>query len=564
MKTSFKYISLLLLCITLINCSKEEITETNYPGDNTISFNICIDDEKIVNTKSSNPRLNTINNLHMLVFDQNGSFLSRTQATPGSNPETYTIQLTHTDPELPQEKRKRIIHFICNYDWSDFSDVKNQGKHESELVAPLSTTKGNVAYWQRTELENGISESDFPNEITLLRNVSKISVINNSDQSIENQALTDISFGIYNYADYGTVAPFNKTSFTFDETSVVESPFASLQTIDENNFMKAGLVNKPGESFICYERKNSTASTPLHVIIKGKYDTDLTYTYYKIDIIPEGQEELYDIQRNCHYILNITEVSGEGAETLQEAINGPASNNILYSVVLEKYTSISDGTSALNIETTEKTFVQASKEFSISYSYIPDLVAGTEDNSYVTFSLEQDSAKPVVDVSSVQIDRTSKKATYSARTVNNVPEYDIHNARLILTAVNNGITLRRVVKLRFRKPFSLSNVSVVPQQIPTVIDQPVEISFSIPENIPESMFPLKVFIRTKTLSPNLNPSFDDKLTLDYGAPGVYRYCYIATQPGNYTTHFLTTSTVTNEILIVESDLFSPVSVNLTN
>lgn len=564
MKTRFKYISLLFLCITIINCSKEEITETNYPDDNTINFNIRIDDEKIINTKSYDFRLNTINNLHVLVFDQNGFFLSRTQATPGSNPGNYTIQLTNTDPGLPEEKRKRIIHFICNYDWSDFSDVKNQGKHESELIAPLSAARGVVAYWQRIELENGVSESEFPNEVSLLRNVSKISVINNSGQSIENKELTDISFGIYNYTDHGTVAPFNTITFTFDETSVVESPFASTQTTDENNFLNAGLDDLLAESFICYERKNSTASNPLYVIIKGKYNNDATYTYYKIDIIPEGEEQLYDIQRNYHYILKITEVSGEGVSTLQEAINGPASNNLLYSVVLEDYTSISDGRSALNIETTEIIFAQASKAFSISYSYIPDIATGTENNSYVTFTLEQDLAKPVVDVNSIQIDRTSKKATYSARTVNTVPEYDIHNARLILTAKNNGITLRRVVKLRFRKPFTFSGVSVSPQKIPAVINKPVDINFTIPDNIPESMLPVEIFIRTKTLSPNLNLSFDNKLTLDYGVPGIYRYRYIATKPGKHTIHFLTTSTVTKETLIIESDLFNSTSVNLAN
>lgn len=550
-----------MLMLLVISCGKEDyITENpiTKPGGNTFTFNIFIPGEQIISTRGEAIESGLIDNLYILVFDQNGTFLTRAQATPTADPGKYKTLLSFTDPDTPQDKKKRIIHFVCNYNWSGFSDVHAIGKHENEIIGSLSVSGGKIAYWQRLELPDGIDANTFSDTIELLRNRAKISVINNSSL-----ALANTRFALGDFYDYGTIAPFNTSTLTFEEGSVCESPQGALQTALDSDFVETGENGSYGQSILCYERNNSTSKTPMYIIVKGKYAADQEDTYYKIDIINDGEEELYDITRNYHYIIDIQEVVTSGHQTLQEAINSPASNNLLYSVLLEDYAAISDGRAALRVETTTKTLVESDKEFTISFSYIPDITTGIEDNSLVTIELQQDPTLPVV-VSSSQILTTTDNAYYTAKTVSSLPEYGTYTARLVFIAKHDNITLRRTVSLRFRQPSVFEAVSTNPARIPAAAEEEVDLHLTIPSNIRSALFPIEIFITTLSLTPNLAYNGQDKLTLDYSKPGVYRYKYIVRDSGDYTLHFRTTGTATNEILKIESELFNTSEVPLKN
>lgn len=528
------------------------------------TFGVYIPEEKVISTRGEAIQPGMIENLHVLVFDAEGAFLTRAQAIPTANPGKYNVLLSHTDPETPQEEKKRILHFICNYDWTEFSDVRNIGKSENEVVGSLSVTRETTAYWQRMELTNGITGNAFPSTIELIRNVAKISVNNNSILNRLDSHISDATFALGDYYDYGTIAPFNTTSLAFEEGTVCESPHGTVQPATEQGFVQTGGAGNTVEPVLCYERRNSISDTPMYIILKGKYSKDGQYYYYKVDIINEGQEVLYDIIRNKHYVISIQRVTGPGHVSLQEAVDSPASNNLLYSVLLQDYTAISDGYSALKVEMTSKTMVDGDKEFTIGFSYIPDITVGTENNDLVTIELEQDETSQVVLTSSQEVTTTAGGAHYKARTVDVVPEYNINTARLVFKATYNGVTLRRVVTLRFRKPSEFEQVYVSPSIIPKAVGEVVDLHFTIPSNIRSSLFPLEVFITTLSLTPNLDYNDQDKLTIDYSKPGVYRYKYIVKDTGDYTLHFKTTSTTTNETLKMESELFAMKEVVLKN
>ncbi|NDV81651.1 hypothetical protein [Bacteroides sp. 51] len=550
----------------VVSCTKDDsMTNPVTPADSrAFTFDVYIPQEQTIATRGETIQPGMIDNLYVLVFDANGTFLTRAQATAAAEPGKYNVLLSQTDPDAPQEERKRIIHFVCNYNWSGFSDVHHVGKHENEVVAGLSVTGGTIAYWQRVELANGIVQHAFPATIELLRNVAKISVLDNSIYNPTMPYLSETQFVLGDYYDYGTIAPFNTGSLTFEEGAVCESPYATSQAVSESSFVKAGGGMYSGETILCYERKNSHSKTPMYIIIKGKYSGDQKYYYYKIDVIDEGKEELFDITRNYHYIIDIQEISGPGKPSLQEAVNSPASNNLLYSVLLEDYTAISDGYSALKVEMTSTTIVRPNKEFSISFSYVPDISSGIEDNGLVTIELQQDPLALVVDPASQVIDRTAGEAKYTAKTVAVVPEYDVYTAKVILKATYNGVTLRRVVSLRFRQPSEFEQVYVSPSGIPASAGEEVELHFTIPSDIRSSLFPLEVFITTLSLTPNLAYNDEDRLTLDYSVPGVYRYKYIVRDAEDYILHFKTTSTTTNETLRIESELFAAKEIVLKN
>ena len=563
-----KHYNIILFTFILlaISCTKDDhITgPVVKPCGNTFTFGVYIPEERVVGSRAELIQPGMIENLYVLVFDSEGTFLTRAKATPTNETGKYNVLLSQTEPDASQEEKKRIIHFICNYDWTEFSDVHNIGKSENEVVAPLSVSGGKIAYWQRVELTDGITQNAFPSTIELLRNVAKISVNNNSILNRLNSNISDAKFALGDYYDYGTIAPFDNTSFAFEEGTVCESLYGTLQPVTEQDFIQAGGAGNTGVPVLCYERRNSISDTPMYIILKGKYSIDGQYYYYKVDIIDEGQEVLYDITRNNHYIIDIQRVTGPGYATLQEAVNSPASNNLLYSVVLEEYTSISDGKSALKVEMTSMTIVEPNKEFAVAFSYIPDITTGDEDNSLVSIELQQDHLMPVVDLSSQVIDRTEGNAIYKARTVSNVPGYDIYTAKLILKATYNGTTLRRTVTLRFRNPSEFEQVYATPSTVPAAVNEEVDLHFTIPSNIRNSLFPLEVFITTLSLTPNLVYNNQDRLTLDYSKPGVYRYKFIVRDTGDYTLHFKTTSATTNETLLIESELFKTKEVHITN
>lgn len=561
--------NLITFSITLlvVSCMKEDYTAEApvvSPDSNAFAFRVHIPEAQIITARSEAIQPGTIDNLNVLVFDAEGTFLTRTQAIPAADPGKYTVPLAPTDPTVPENKKKRIVHFISNYDWSGFSDVHTIGKHENEVIAPLSVTGGKIAYWQRVELTNGISHNGFPTTVELVRNVAKISVLDNSIYNSTKPYLTETQFALGDYSDYGTIAPFSTTSLAFEENAVCESPYNTLQPVSESAFVEAGGNTYPGKSILCYERNNSQSKTPMYVIVKGLFSADKEYYYYKIDAIDEGGETLFDITRNYHYIIDIQEISGPGKSTLQEAVNSPASNNLLYSVLLEDYAAISDGNSALKVEMTSKTLVQGNEEFGISFSYVPDITTGREDNSLVSIELQQDPLMPVIDPSSQATGREEGRAFYTAKTVATVPEYGIYTARLVFTAISANSALRRTVSLRFRQPSVFGNAHTTPSRIPAATGETVALNFTVPSTIRAALFPLDIYITTLSLTPDLSYNDQDKLTLDYSKPGIYRYKYRVKESGEYTVHFKTTSVTTNEILTIESDLFTTTDVSLKN
>lgn len=554
------YHILLPLCIALAaGCSIE--TEV-LPGPGgagfAVDFSVSTADENAVAARGIPVGENDIENMYVLLFDHNGTFLSgaRAEKKSGGGPGNYRVALPKTDPGLPAARRKRIVHFVANYDWSGFSEAASVGKHEAEVVAPLSVGGGRETYWQRIELADGIKAGAFGGVIELVRNRAKISVSNGSS------GLTAVTFAIGSYIDHGTVAAFNTSSGTFGEGVAVESPFGNVCQIAEADFVPAGSGDNWGTPIFCYERENSISSAPLYIILKGKYAGSQSFTYYKIDIFDTTAEKLYDIVRNCHYRVTVTGATGPGRATLLEAMNSPASNNLLHSIILEDYTSITDGTAVLNVETTVKTFVKAGAEYPLWFSYLPD--GKNEDNTNVRVEIEQSSVESEKVLASATVVRTAGGAHVLLTTVGNLPPYNINSARLIISAELNGSMLRRVIKLRLRQPVVFGNFSISSNPAPATIGSPVNISFTVPNTIRSQLYPFPVYITSKNLTPYIKideqETIDDNLTLDYQIPGRYRYSYIVHGPGDHTVHFKTSAKGFSETMIVESELFETVEV----
>lgn len=566
MRTVRHILTALLLGFTLTTCSKDSpmpAPPVTPEGDGAFEVRIRIPEMKQVDSRAAVEE-GMIDNLQVLVFDENGAFLSRSEAiAPTSDPGFYRVLLPKTDPNLPASRKKRTVHFIANVDWSRFSDVANEGKNQNEVLMGLSTTGQWWAYWQWVELPSGIEAGAFSAPVELICNMARISVLNNTvaNPSAGLERLTDVTFALGDYLDHGTVAPFDRQNGVIDPTKVIESPDGVRRQTQPGDFVnQAGVGEYPNAIVECYEHENASSATPMYVILKCLYGDDAEYSYYKIDIVGKGQQTLLDIQRNCHYMLNITEVSGQGHKTLQEAMASPASNNLIYSVLLEKYTAIAYGDAALYVETTERTYVKPNENFRISFNYFPDTEL-PENNASIQFALNQDNTRPVT--ASLNIIRTNGDARLEGRTAASLPVNGYNTAEITIYSEESGVKLQRVIRLHLRKPTAFGNPYLNPARIPSTAKQPVNLHFTIPEEVPASWYPIEVYMTVSRLSPLVTETINDGLTLEHFAENKYRFKYLARRAGDHTIHFQTILSQNPEgQLLLESPLFSSFPINL--
>ncbi len=484
-----------------------------------------------------------ISNMSVLVFDQGGAFLSRSRATLKTGQNVY-------EALLPTSSSKRILHFVCNYDWSAFSDVASLGKGEGEVIPSLSVGGGTVAYWQRMELPSGIAAGSLGTTVTLVRNVVQVSVVNLTTGT---NRVTNLSFAVGDVLDRGTVSPFAPSSGTpFAEGSVTEAPTGALGTINEANFVIAGTsAAATGTAVNLYERKNIQSARPAYLIIKGYYQSSGTAnttvpSYYKIDFADPNAETLLNLQRSVQYTLNVNAVANAGYATLAEAMHAPASNNVAASVLMQQFTSVSNGTSQLNVEVSSRLFVKAGQAFTIKYSYIPNAGTGAVNNTGVTVSLTQDAAKPVV---SGTLANNASAGTIGGTTAALPPITDVYTATVTVTAG----TLQRKITLRLHQPYDIAGIYSTPSKVANAADQPFDLHFTVPSSLAESDFPMPVYITTRKLSPNLDAG-GEALSLDFTG-GQYRYVYMAEGPGEHVAYFTTNSANSDETVTIGGDYF---------
>ncbi len=504
--------------------------------------------------------------LWLMVFSQNGTYLSRYKGilTGGNgNYSDYTFSGIPVSNDGEGNPRARILHFVANYDFDGFNDTENIGAPESSIIPRMTVENGRIAYWQRVILENGfnVPNTSIPlpeGTVHLLRNIAQITVVNRTQN--KPLSLTDVEFVVGNYFDKGSIAPYNTTEGVFGtgfgDTFVMEAPDGTpVNTITEDDLVPESTLRQ------IYERENSTATAPAYVIVKGFFDGSPQPSYYKIDIVSNEDRQLIDLQRNRRYTVYIDEVSNDGNDNLRDAINGAASNNINASTVSKAYPSISDGVNVLEVEGTTFTYMESGAEFEIWYSYTTydQFGNGTVDNVLDDVVLDQTPGRLVVADGSL----TAQNGVIRGRTAT-VPASGVNEAEI---TISKGI-LSRSIRLLLRPVMDFEIVRTYPANriVPTTIGSPVSITFKMPDNISESLFPLPIRIYTRKLTPTAASG----LSIEYGN-GDYWYVYNAPyrldgddKQAEHTIEFVSNSTRTEEVVTLAADRFNDANVRFGN
>lgn len=353
-----------------------------------------------------------VKDLYVAVFDTGDILTEIAKAVPGTmadQRDAFTPldaehhYLTRFHVTLKRTSESREIQFIA-IGQKDFIDVENFDMVDEASFIKKFIVSGNVdAYWCRKSFADGISEasSEEMQDLKMIRNFLKVTV-SDSAPSFELRG-----FYVFNKPRYGTLAPYNPntTEYVYKNegdhyaSSVNFARFADYSAIDGiqndlDNVAYKDLVERqqyvgympstveyismseevngadpdtwfgenmkaPGGFDYLYECTHTDAANPF-IIFKGRYTGaggSGQDTYYKADFVyhkEEGADKVYfHLLRNFFYELNITGVSGDGAETLEAAVNSPSMNNFDGSTEAQSYTVISKDAARMYISSTD-------------------------------------------------------------------------------------------------------------------------------------------------------------------------------------------------------------------
>lgn len=506
--------------------------ETN--GKVTVKFSVQVPEANAIGSRSFDEP--AINSLHLVVFDANG-YLSEVEEaereSTGLGTADAPIEFT---VDLNQTPSKRIIHFLANktIDASQFGT-------ESDLIGALYTQGTDDAYWQRVELPDGISYTwtDTNNDgklndkepvlfnsigdkltgVPLIRNFAKITVeVGNDLFTPGNAGFTLQGFTVVNVPDRGSVAPFNtngggfaqyvdadKTPYGYNDLTgtIGYTGFVPTDAIINEN---VGTILDKDAEFFMYERNGQAKNVNrTFVIVKGQFGTDAP-SYYKIDLTYTNTDKTtgyYEILRNFHYNIVIHQVEASGEATAGDAADMKgAHNNLSASVETQSLLNISDGESRLFVNYTEYIFVASRDTMELKYRYVPDISKpDTEDNGVATYSWDKEN-EAVASITAAANDDGQGWRTLTVIAAE-MDANDVKRQTLTLVAGN----LSRTVTFILRSKFNFSNEKATSPSPANTLKGTFTYSFTIPQNIPESLFPLTFIVQADP--ENIYPNADE-------------------------------------------------------
>ena len=535
-----KILFLLSIMVLLASCQNElsmDMPQEGAENDKvTMTFSVNIPDAPEATRSFSEP---AIRNLYLIVFDNNGYFAEKCAATPVNGWSVSSEVPTEFKVSLTASASKRVIHFIANYEGPE----QLAFGAESDIIGNMIHQNGADAYWQRLELVGGINESTDMGTVPLIRNHAKITVVSEETQ------FTLIGFTVVNTLTEGYVSPYNKNTGTFAKF-IEEENGAFKQTngkyvcreyaditagrqgyegyvpgtsaMNLNTDVPANYTDDPtawtpqNGAFYMYERSHE-ANNHTFLILYGSYGKAAN-TYYKVDMTKTvaGRTSYYNILRNFEYKVVITDVTGNGKKSAAEAYSMiGAHNNLTASVETQSLTNISDGKQQLFVEYTEE-YIVSDNDVTLKYKYVPDVAnkaATRNDQVQFIWDTDGDVISAITPSTAAGIATDEDGWSTIRITTKAIDANETKKQTLTLVSVHpdNGTTLTRMVTYILRNPYPLSikcydgeSGNKKDKVVKEEVNAPVHVDISLPANLPESLFPLQMFIEAekRTLYPD--------------------------------------------------------------
>lgn len=538
-----KYLCIALLALTGAACSSDglqpevpaEKGDIYVEGDKVVvSVGIQMPEMPNADSRTLGPEADYADmHLYLLEFVDNGSPLRNTfttmyeaeAETPQPGKVVYKVTLNKTS-------EGRVLHLVA---LPKSQKLTPDYGVEASVMPNIVVTDQTPAYWRRLAFPEGyatVSEStgftateamEQLKSVALVRNFGRVTVT--KDPSVTDFILT--GFALVNNPQSGTVAPWDASDNEFpefldaDQKPVAFSALSSYEGIipagTEFDNQDAGpAVPEDVNPKYFYERPFSSIRHTF-VIVRGKYKTDETDSYYKLDLgknDTQGVFRYYNLLRNFSYNITIKGVGTRGYSTAEEAAQGVVYNNFSFDIELGGMLNISDGNEVVFVNFTTAVLTDPNTqvlEFKYRYRSLAGSSQGapTYNNGNVNFiGLEpgdviQSVEKSTTDDSdgwrSVKI--TCKGATAETktqsftmvkesglgRTINLVlrQKWDFMNLKEFPGTGQNYVGTGEALGTGATK-LDLDN----PNRAGDGEKDPITVFFDIPDNLPEAMFPL--------------------------------------------------------------------------
>lgn len=492
---------LLAMSVLFVSCSEDALwqnPQTEVPeGYIALRFSADIPAMQEVETRAVDPDGGGVQDMTLFCFDSYGLFISTVKAT--LTPET---DLTGSfDAQVPENTR--TIHFLANQNMDEFKEDQFRNKSESEVMAVMEGSSGRMIYWARFACEAGNSNNIADqmrakgNAIKLIRNHARISVENPND----NGHIVITGFAVCNTNAFGTVAPYHpKKGFDFTWPSE-NDPFVTLPANDAKMSDITDVTTNMGQ--YVFECENGI-DDPVSVILRGHLPNKTEEKkYYRVLLMDDKGEQLL-IRRNHHYKLNIMGALSFGKDSFEEALKGEATNNVWISISDE----VNEVEDASYILTVEKTFVVLDESYTENGgSYTLNYTIKGKEGTTIT----DDDAATISWIDN-EVATQTFEPTFSVNAGVGEGHIQIHLLPLGNNEKLEGTLLVKKGRLQRKiKVITIKEQTFIPSWVGTEIygnlgteanknnRAHVTAMFTIPENCPEELFPMNVYLSVRDL-----------------------------------------------------------------
>ena len=512
----------------------EIVTGASFPELSFAPASRAMNDEPTVDELLNTLRVN------LFVFDPAGVMLQFIGP--------QDVQILNIDPaskmvyfkvsNIYSSSRPRRLHFVIT-SAADLHDISG-GEYisamasETTVMPALVVNDGTDAYWGIRELDSITDNMQLT--VKLIRNFVKLTATCSADPNVFRM----LGYTVVNRPSSGTVAPYiykdhlfatfldpDNQLISYDDiiaqgyygvnpagsdvsmTHTTETEVArALQ--ESMTSLAAGAADTP---CYIYERTQSSVTSAgndvmvTYMIVAGEYRGKRCY--YKIDIgrDKDGKFGFYDLLRNFQYTVDITEVGGEGAPTVLDAMNGAAHNNLSTSIVTRDLFSIGYEGEKIEVSSTRVIFTEQTAGYALRFRYTPANGKTFDPTKLKIYDVSNEATEYNVSgataTSAKAVDLTGDVIAGATVTRGDDGWYNLNvttkaipsdsrrleqNIRIYYSGGTAG--LGRTVTFMLRRPWEFGNVSATAPA--STIGSEFTVGLTVPSGLSQSQFPLTI------------------------------------------------------------------------
>ena len=319
------YCLLAFLCLATTSCIQNELIE-EYPTEqkNPVQVHLTLNMPQATSTdiQAGTAGEQYINDVHVYVFSQNGSFIEKAgkvyiSGTDGNATRTI-IGVLESDYQYQTNVEIIVLTNLTARGITAPTSVTNKSALYNQLkytytpgqdwIFPTLNDKKYIPMWGTCSLA-AIQEKDINQaSLSLIRAIAKVDVALNDGAGFDHFELKTVKVCNYNTTGYCTpVSDETMATPSIPQNVLVQKNIAFTATTDEQ---KAGIQNK---IYIPeYKNKDVDDSRVSYLEITGELTTSLSEKIqktYRIDFKVNGKGDTFDILRNNWYKFNITTIS---------------------------------------------------------------------------------------------------------------------------------------------------------------------------------------------------------------------------------------------------------------